>query len=210
MITNKFYIGMHSTNNLDDGYIGSGKRLWYSINKYGKEKHKIEILEYLKNRTLLKNRERQIVNEELLNDNMCMNLVIGGSGGFTIESAKKGRSITDKILLEKYGKNYQTFINKRYRDSLTDDDKKILSKKIIDGQKKVNFNRNTFGGKKHKEESKIKMSIIKKGKYKGKENSQFNTCWIYNNVLKENKKINKKDIEFWINNNWNKGRKINF
>lgn len=36
-ITSKFYIGMHSTDNLEDGYVGSGKRLWYSINKHGKE-----------------------------------------------------------------------------------------------------------------------------------------------------------------------------
>ena len=35
-ITNKYYIGMHSTSNLEDGYLGSGKRLRYSIRKYGK------------------------------------------------------------------------------------------------------------------------------------------------------------------------------
>lgn len=28
---------MHSTDNLDDGYVGSGKRLWNSIKKHGKE-----------------------------------------------------------------------------------------------------------------------------------------------------------------------------
>lgn len=37
LINKKFYIGMHSTDNLNDGYIGSGKRIWYSIKKYGKE-----------------------------------------------------------------------------------------------------------------------------------------------------------------------------
>ena len=35
LINDKFYIGMHSTDDLNDKYIGSGKRLWYSINKYG-------------------------------------------------------------------------------------------------------------------------------------------------------------------------------
>lgn len=39
LLTNKYYIGMHSTDNLDDGYVGSGKRLWYSINKHGLKKH---------------------------------------------------------------------------------------------------------------------------------------------------------------------------
>lgn len=35
IINNKYYIGMHSTDDLNDGYVGSGKRLWYSINKNG-------------------------------------------------------------------------------------------------------------------------------------------------------------------------------
>lgn len=210
IITNKYYIGMHSTNDIEDGYIGSGKRLWYSINKYGKENHKIEILEYLNNRGELSNREREIVNEGLLNDKMCMNLVIGGSGGFSVEDAKKGRKRTNEILKEKYGENFQQFINKRYRDSLTDIDKENLSKKIIEGQIKCGFDRNTFGGKTHTDEAKKKMSNSKKGKYKGESNSQHGTCWVYNIKIKENKKINKDEINNWINNGWVKGRKMNF
>ena len=37
MLNNKYYIGMHSTNNLEDGYIGSGDRIRRSLKKYGKE-----------------------------------------------------------------------------------------------------------------------------------------------------------------------------
>ncbi len=36
-INGKYYIGVHSTYQLNDGYIGSGKRLRYSVRKYGKE-----------------------------------------------------------------------------------------------------------------------------------------------------------------------------
>jgi hypothetical protein len=50
LITDKFYIGMHSTNNLNDGYLGSGKILRYSVKKYGAENHKIERLEFFENR----------------------------------------------------------------------------------------------------------------------------------------------------------------
>ena len=72
---------MHSTDDLEDGYFGSGQLLWKSIKKHGKEKHTKEILEFLPSRKKLKDRERELVNEELLSDCLCMNLRVGGEGG---------------------------------------------------------------------------------------------------------------------------------
>ena len=83
---NRYYIGMHSTDNLNDGYMGGGNRIKISIRNYGKKLHKKEILEFLESRDLLKNREREIVNESLLEDPMCMNLALGGEGGGKIYS----------------------------------------------------------------------------------------------------------------------------
>lgn len=77
----KYYIGMHSADDLDDGYFGSGSLLSRSIKKHGKEKHIKEILEHLPTREALKLREKEIVNEELLGDKLCMNLQLGGGGG---------------------------------------------------------------------------------------------------------------------------------
>ena len=77
----KFYVGMHSTDNLDDGYLGSGKRLRYSIRKYGLKNFKLDILEVLPDRKSLEFREQQLVNEDLLKDPMCINLKLGGNGG---------------------------------------------------------------------------------------------------------------------------------
>ena len=68
LLNNKFYFGMHSTDNLNDGYLGSGKRLWYSLNYHGKENHIKEIIEFCENREILKKREKEIVNEQLLSE----------------------------------------------------------------------------------------------------------------------------------------------
>lgn len=49
-INGKQYIGYHSTDNLDDGYMGSGKLLSKAFLKYNKEKFKKEILEHFNSR----------------------------------------------------------------------------------------------------------------------------------------------------------------
>lgn len=81
LVTGKFYIGMHSTDTLDDGYLGSGKVLWYSIRKHGRENHRRDIVEMCSTREALKLREKEIVNEQLLADPLNINLKYGGEGG---------------------------------------------------------------------------------------------------------------------------------
>jgi len=206
-INGKFYIGIHSTNDLNDGYVGSGKRLWYSINKYGKENFKCEILEYFSDRELLYKKEKELVNEELLKDKMCMNLGIGGTGGqgdrfLTKEQLKKGRKKCDLILKEKYGENFKSIISKNFYNNLTQDDRKSLNEKIKIGQQNSNYDfGSSFKGKKHNEITKQKIGIKNSIKQKGENNSQYSTMWITNGV--ENKKV-KKNSEIPLD--WYKGR----
>lgn len=89
LINNRFYIGMHSTNNINDGYLGSGNRLNNEIRKYGKDNFKIEILEFCQNRDELIKREKEIVTISLLNEELCLNLTPGGLGGFNPNSITK-------------------------------------------------------------------------------------------------------------------------
>ena len=201
LINKRYYLGMHSTNRLDDGYVGSGKRLWYELRKYGRDNFTIEILKYYNSREELIKAEKKLITEQVINKEDCLNLKTGGSGGFTLEQTRNGRKKTNRILEKKYGPNWNSITSKKYQDSLSEADKKELSEKIKKRQKEVNFNHATFKGKKHSEESKKKMSESSKGK--GINNSQFGTCWITNE--KENKKIYKGDL---IPEGWRLGRKI--
>lgn len=190
-VSGRFYIGMHSTSNLEDGYIGSGKRLWLSIRKHGIENHEIEILEYFPNRSSLKLRERELVNESLLLDPMCMNLQLGGGGGFINEEhkskfhsggGKKGGAVHRDRLL----------IDKEYREVHLKQFLNFTKSKIVYGT--------TFLGKKHTEETKQKMRG--KDSQKLEKNSQYGSCWITNGI--ENRKMKNDDV---IPEGWKRGRK---
>jgi len=74
----KYYIGMHSTDNLDDGYFGSGVKITRSIKRHGLDRHTKVILEFAPTRKELRLREAELVNTHTLSDPNCMNLTIGG------------------------------------------------------------------------------------------------------------------------------------
>jgi group I intron endonuclease len=193
-INGKFYIGMHSTDNLNDGYLGSGTRLWHSIKYYGKENFEINILEYFPNRSLLKERERYLINDDLLKDPMCMNLTYGGEGG--------GIIFTDEIKA-KIGKTNSV----KQKGNLNSQFGKCWITNGVEN-KKININCDIPNGWVRgrvlgKEFSEI-MSTKLKGKFIGTSNHQFGTCWITNGI--ENKKIKKTEI---IPNEWKLGRVIN-
>ena len=121
-ITGKYYIGMHSTDDLNDGYLGSGRRLRYSINKYGKDVHNREIIEYCKSRDELSNRESTLITELELKNVKCLNLIKGGSGSYipkhTLESKEKlrrahlGKKMSDESRIKMRNAN----LGKRYSD----------------------------------------------------------------------------------------------
>ena len=78
LINGHFYYGVHNTNNLDDGYMGSGTRLHYAYKKYGIENFNKEILKYFDTMDEAFQYEHQIVNEEMISNPNCYNIQIGG------------------------------------------------------------------------------------------------------------------------------------
>lgn len=78
LINGHFYYGVHNTDNLEDGYMGSGVRLKQSYKKYGIENFKKEIVQFFDTIEEAFEKEHEIVNEELIMLPECYNIQIGG------------------------------------------------------------------------------------------------------------------------------------
>jgi hypothetical protein len=194
LINGRFYIGMHSTNTLEDGYLGSGKLLRYSVKKYGSENHKIERLEFFEDRIKLAERESEIVNESLLKDPLCMNLGLGGQGGILNEEHSKNLRHGASIFLKNQWKeNYKKMCQQN-------------SEKVKIAHKNGSLRYDNMLGKHHSEESKKNIGKSNSVSQKGEKNSQFGTCWIIRS--NENKKINLSELESYLSQGWIKGRKL--
>ena len=220
-ITNKYYLGMHSTDNLLDGYMGSGKRLGYSIRKHGRENHVCEILEHYFTREWLREREAELVNADQLIDPRCMNLKLGGEGGWDhirtsfehIEWVKQGRQKTDAILKQKgisktdLGKMAHTACLKNKKGVAYD----------LDLKYKHNFKYNkTFQQSGNSVESRKKAAIKISASHAtnswqvGENNSQYGKCWIYSLTEQKSIKISKDQLSEYIGLGWMLGRKMKF
>lgn len=83
-ITGRKYIGKHITENINDNYLGSGIYLQKAIKKYGRENFQKKVLFVFENETDMNNKEKELVNEELINDTNYYNISLGGQGGITV------------------------------------------------------------------------------------------------------------------------------
>lgn len=81
-VNGKMYIGQHITDDLDDGYLGSGIVIHNAVKKYGPDSFTKEWLEFAENVEELNYLERMYVDEEWLARPDTYNLKIGGSGGW--------------------------------------------------------------------------------------------------------------------------------
>lgn len=82
------YIGIHSTNNLDDGYLGSGTVIKNKIAKHGRSAMHKEIIAFYPDRETALLMESVYVDEIVLNDPLTMNIRIGGKGNTVAQYQK--------------------------------------------------------------------------------------------------------------------------
>lgn len=81
-INGKRYVGAHQTNDLNDGYFGSGLGLRRAIDKYGACNFVRYILKHCDNADDMYKTEQNIVNIDIVNNPNYYNMTLGGVGGF--------------------------------------------------------------------------------------------------------------------------------
>lgn len=101
-VSNSYYFGIHSTDDMNDGYLGSGRRLVRSVKLHGKASHRREVIAYFPDRKSLIEAEEHLITTSMLADKACMNMIPGGhvSSGMTgrkhSEETKKKMSESTK------------------------------------------------------------------------------------------------------------------
>ena len=128
-----FYYGRHSTNNLNDGYMGSGN--WV---KSVKDKSSLskEIIEFANSPEELKQMEQKYINEHY-GKQYCMNFSLNSRGGFFASGEKHpsyGKPAVNKnvpMSKEQKIKISESMIGKKRTDEQKNKIKTKLSKKWI-------------------------------------------------------------------------------
>lgn len=92
-LNGKYYIGYHATNDLGDGYLGSGIALTRAVRKYGRQNFRREILYVFETEHEARKREREVITEDVISDPNSYNLAEGGYGGIGT-AARQGKQHT--------------------------------------------------------------------------------------------------------------------
>lgn len=195
-ITGKYYCGMHETDRVEDGYLGSGKRLLASIAKYGKENFTREILSYHETKEDLYAAEADLITESMLKDPMCMNLVPGGKGGSgpgKLGASKGGKAFAERLRSDP-----------EFRE-------RVLS------QWKNNPNRGGRGFKIRNghlyawsQEARAKRAATREASrfQKGSKNSQHGSTCVFNPETKTTKRVPKEELSVWLSQGWVQGSNL--
>ena len=156
-LNGKFYFGVHSTDNLDDGYMGSGKAIQAARDKYGEEHFVKEILRYFDTAEEMYAYEAETITLELTQTPNCYNIALGGKGG----SRWEGKTEEEKLEIRRK-------LSESVKNAFTDEWKQKIAVAHI-GYRHSEETRRKISekckGYKFSEEAKRKMSEMRKGRH---------------------------------------------
>lgn len=152
-INHKTYIGIHSTTNIEDGYMGSGVALKAALEKHGLENFTKEILHIVDTREEASEIEASLVTEEFCKLKSNYNLRTGGDTCYAQHSETRKKMSENRPKTHNISKE----LRKKYSQSMIENNpmqKEELREKV----------RQSKLGKPRDNETKSKISQTLKGK----------------------------------------------
>jgi hypothetical protein len=204
-IDGKFYIGQHITKDLDDGYLGSGKRLWNAIRKHGPDNFVREILFNFETFEEMNEKEKELVTEDLVKNPQCYNIALGGTGSWWHVN-----QVVNHLPAQKLG---GFGVHEKFWNKISKEEKHKIYKKInmkIAKSRTLNGTNNFWEGKNFSEEHKGKIGKANSISQLGSRNSQFGkrgSVWMYSEELDQMKKIKKEEAPPFLEKGWRYGKR---
>ena len=149
LLNGKMYIGQHTTSNIDDGYMGSGKIILRALKKYGKDNFRKEWLMFCEDEEELNYMERVYVDQTWVDRSDTYNLNLGGDYQRMSNQTRKKLSDSHK------GKTF----SEEHKRKLSESHKGISHIGYMLGHH-------------HSEEARRKMSKSHKGKLRSEEHKR--------------------------------------
>ena len=198
-VNNMYYIGVHITENIDDGYIGSGANILKAIKVFGKENFKREILHIYtseehndnKAKKLMYDKERELVTEKQINDSMCYNRILGGCGTGHICMKDTTYIVKDKEIKRVKKEDVKKYIKEGYEEKYPYGPRKWVTK---EGKSEAVYL--------HELESYLSSGwVLGRGK-----SMTSNTIWVTKNRISKMIKINQ--LQQYLKEGYKQGRNI--
>lgn len=165
-----YYIGLHRTNNLNDGYAGSGVLLHREYSRCNINDVKKEIILFCEDEKKLLEEEKRLIGDLYLTDSKCLNLVAGGTLGFSKKISEKSAEVRrgKKRSEESINKQRVTCTGKRHTEKTKEKQSEWHKSfwKTENSDKKREIIRKTMKERVHTEEERKKISETKKEYYK--------------------------------------------
>ncbi len=118
MKNGKMYIGIHSTVDMDDGYLGSGSKLKEDIKKYGKDDFIKQVMHVFDTREEAFACEHDIVTQGIVEDPAFYNQIVGGKGCTMTDEIKEKISKTKKERGKLKGEKNPNYGGKCFTDEI--------------------------------------------------------------------------------------------
>lgn len=196
-----FYIGKHSTNDLDDGYMGSGIKVKLLKKELGKNCFDKEILSFWKNVEDALIEEKNLVTKELIDNEFCLNTIKGGG---TIDTTGLSHLVSEETRKKISEANKGRIISEKTKEKIR---KSLLGKK-----RPKEIVEKTIKTKKEKgvlccsEEAKRKIGDKNRGRKQSEEQKKLASIrHVGTKAVNKNgivKYVKKEDLQMFLSNGW--------